>query len=120
MKIAVTAQSAGLGAAMDPRFGRAKCFVVLDDDSNEVETIDNTQNLNAMQGAGVQSARTIAESGAEVLLTGNVGPKAFAALSAAGVRICLSEAATVREAIDAFKAGKLEETTDANVQGHWT
>ena len=119
MKIAVTAQSHDAEGAMDGRFGRARCFAVLDDASDAWTFVDNTQNLNAAQGAGTQSARAVSETDAEVVITGNVGPKAFATLRAAGVRVYLCDAATVREAVEAFKTGKLTETDDSNVEGHW-
>ena len=76
-------------------------------------------NLNVAQGAGIQTGQNIANLGVEAVITGNVGPNAFRVLSAAGVRIFLTEQQTVQDAIDLFKAGKLEEVKQANVEGHW-
>ena len=53
MKIAITAQGPELSAQVDPRFGRAKYFIIYDVDSDEFEAVDNEQNLNAPQGAGI-------------------------------------------------------------------
>ena len=83
------------------------------------EVIDNQQNLNAAQGAGIQSAETVIRSGAKALLSGHCGPKAFRVLAAAGVKVYTSDAATVAEALEQFKAGKLEEAGNADVEGHW-
>jgi len=80
MKIAITSRDPGLDGTVDPRFGRASCFVVVDTETGAHETRRNTQNLNAAQGAGIQAAQAVAHMGAEAVLTGHVGPKAFSTL----------------------------------------
>jgi predicted Fe-Mo cluster-binding NifX family protein len=119
MKIAITATGKEMSSAVDPRFGRAKFFLVVDTDTNESAAHDNAQNLNAAQGAGIQAAETVARLGAAAVITGNVGPKAFRALQAAGIRIYLSKEGAVADAIRAFQAGELTEVSAANVEGHW-
>jgi len=47
------------------------------------EVIENTQNLDLPHGAGIQAAQNITQYNADMLLTGNCGPKAFKALEAA-------------------------------------
>ncbi len=119
MKIAIAAQGKNLDSLIDARFGRAKGFIVYDVISSEFTYVDNKPNLSAMQGAGIQSARTVIDTGAGVLLSGNVGPKAFATLQTAGVDIYLCTDGSVREALDAYKRGELPLIPDANVEGHW-
>ena len=119
MKIAITAQGTELTSPVDPRFGRAKNFVVVDAESGDYTAYDNTQNLNAAQGAGIQSARNVVESGAEVVLTGNVGPKAFAALQAGNVQVCIGASGAVNEALEAYRNGTLQACEQSNVDGHW-
>ena len=119
MKIAVSATGKEMSSDMDPRFGRAKYFIVVDTDTGESVAHDNAQNLNAAQGAGIQAAETVARLGAEVVITGNVGPKAFRALSAAGIRIYLCGQMSVANAVKSLKAGGLQEISAANVEGHW-
>jgi len=119
MKIALTADGDSLDAALDPRFGRAKGFIIYDLESGEYTFQDNTQNLNAVQGAGVQAARNVIETGASVLITGNVGPKAFTTLSAAGIDIYIGASGNVRDGIDQYNSGGLKKAGDANVEGHW-
>ncbi len=120
MKIAVSAQGPDLDSPVDPRFGRAKNFVVVDTETGQHTAHDNQLNLNAVQGAGIQSARTVVELGVEAVLTGNVGPKAHAALQAAGIQIYIGMSGTVRDASEQFKAGGLQPTGKANVEGHWS
>jgi predicted Fe-Mo cluster-binding NifX family protein len=119
MKIAVTAQGQELSGEIDIRFGRAKWLIVFDTETGDYHAHDNVVNLNAVQGAGIQTGQNIANLGADAVITGNVGPNAFKTLNAAGVRIFLTEQQTVRDAIDSFKAGKLKEVNQANVEGHW-
>lgn len=119
MKIAVTSDGNTLDDEVTPRFGRCKYFVIVDSEDYSFNVIDNVQNLNASQGAGIQAGQTVINNGADAVLTGNCGPKAFRILSTAGMKICHGVSGTVREAVDAYKAGKLALADDANVEGHW-
>jgi predicted Fe-Mo cluster-binding NifX family protein len=119
MKIAITATGQELTSSVDPRFGRAKYFILVDTESGGAVAHDNAQNLNAAQGAGIQSGETVVRLGATVLITGNVGPKAFRILNAAGVKVYLSGPTTVAEALRQFKAGDLKDAPAATVEGHW-
>jgi len=119
MKIAITAQGKELSSEIDLRFGRAKFLLVVDTDTNDFQAHDNTVNLNAAHGAGIQSGQNIANLDVEAVITGNIGPNAFKTLNATGVKMFLAEKQTVQDAIDSFKAGKLKEVDRANVEEHW-
>ncbi|MBN2041467.1 MAG: NifB/NifX family molybdenum-iron cluster-binding protein [Spirochaetes bacterium] len=119
MKIAISAQGNGPDSEMDPRFGRAKCFLLFDSDTKEYKEISNSQNLQSSSGAGIQAAKAVIDNGAEILISGNVGPKAFSTLDSAGVKIFLSEAGSVRSVIDCYLKGELKSANGANVEGHW-
>lgn len=119
MKIAITAQGKESSSEIDLRFGRAKWLIVVDTESGDLQAHDNAVNLNAAQGAGIQTGQNIANLGVEAAITGNVGPNAFKTLSAANVKIFLSKSQSVAGAIDSFKQGKLQEVNNANVEGHW-
>jgi len=119
MKIAITTSGNDLNSPLDTRFGRAPKFLIYDLEAKTFEIVDNEQNLNAAQGAGIQSAQNIAQQGVKALVTGHCGPKAFRVLGAAGVKIYNASAATVSEALDLYMAGKLTEAASADVEGHW-
>jgi predicted Fe-Mo cluster-binding NifX family protein len=119
MKIAFTTSGADLSAPLDDRFGRAPRFLTYDLEAGTIEVIDNTLNLNSSQGAGIQSAEVVAKLGAKALITGHCGPKAFRVLRAAGIAIFNTSAQTVAEALELYRAGRLTEATDADVEGHW-
>ena len=119
MKVAVTSQGKALDAPVDPRFGRAAYILIVDTDENTIEVLDNSENVNAFKGAGIQAAASVADKGAEVLLTGYCGPKAFQTLEAAGVKVVNDATGTVQEALEAFKKGKLLIAEGANADAHW-
>ncbi len=119
MKIAVTAQGNEPESMVDPRFGRGKWFIIFDTDTEKYEALDNTQVLNLPQGAGIQAAQHIIDSGAEVLLTGHCGPNAFNTLSAGNVKVVTNASGTIKEAIEKYQSGELETTGAPDVEGHW-
>ena len=119
MKILLTAKGKQVSDEVDPRFGRTGFFILVDTETNETTAHDNSQNLNAAQGAGIQAAQGVVRLGAEAVISGNVGPNAFQTLNAAGVKMYLCPRITVEEAIRKFKAGELKEVSSANVAGHW-
>ena len=119
MKIAISSSGLNMESPVDPRFGRAKQFILFDPDRGSFEVIDNKINQNAAQGAGIQSAQQIVNSGADILITGNCGPKAFKVLSAAAVKVYTCQDKSVMEAVALFRAGKLVESSSPSVEGHW-
>ena len=120
MKVAVTSQGNELTSEIDPRFGRAKWLLLVDTEKGVSGAYDNTVNLNLAQGAGIQTGQNVVNLGAEAVITGNIGPNAFKTLSAANIKIFLSKAKTIQEAIGSFKEGELDEVKQANVEGHWS
>lgn len=119
MKIVFTTSGDDLNAPLDSRFGRAAKFLIYDLEAKTFAVIDNHQNLNAAQGAGIQAAETVARAGVQGLVTGHCGPKAFRVLAAAGVKVYHSGAATVAEALQQYLGGRLAESQAADVEGHW-
>lgn len=119
MKIAFTTSGKDLESPLDTRFGRAPGFLVVEVDSGATEFIDNQQSLDAAQGAGIQAAETVVRSGAQAVVTGHCGPKAFRVLSAAGVKIYNANQPTIAAALAAYKAGTLKPADSADVEGHW-
>ena len=120
MKVAITASGEDLNSPVDRVFGRARYFVITDPEETIVEVLENSQNVNAAQGAGIQSARQIANKSVDVVLTGNVGPNAFRALDAVSIKVFQfeSDVLTVRDALTAWKEGRLKEVKAPTAKGH--
>jgi len=119
MKVAVTAKGTLLDSDVDPRFGRAPYILIVDTDNWALEVLDNIDNVNAFKGAGIQAATMVSDKGATVLMTGYCGPKAFETLEAAGVKVVSDITGKVRDAVKAFKEGKVTYTAAANKEAHW-
>jgi predicted Fe-Mo cluster-binding NifX family protein len=118
MKIVVTATSPNLDSAIDPRFGRAAYFIVVDADTLEWQSHPNP-SVGASGGAGTQAAQYIANQGVQVAVSGDFGPNAHSALNAAGITMYLLGASqTVREAIEHFKTGQLAKVGAPTSAGH--
>ena len=116
--VAVT-QDAGLDSIVDPRFGRARDFLIVDSETGATRLVPNTQNLNAAQGAGIQSAQNVVTEGAQAVITGHCGPKAFAVLMQAEIKIFLASKLTIKDALAKISAGELTPANSADVEGHW-
>jgi predicted Fe-Mo cluster-binding NifX family protein len=118
MKIAITAAGPTLDAEIDPRFGRCQYFVIVDPATMQFEALENSSAM-AGGGAGVSAAQMIAGKGVEAVLTGNCGPNAYQVLSAAGIKVITGVAGKVQDAIQSYKSGKLEASSQPNVTTHF-
>ncbi|MBN2318158.1 MAG: NifB/NifX family molybdenum-iron cluster-binding protein [Acidobacteria bacterium] len=120
MKISISSQGSNPDSAVDPRFGRAAQFLIYDTDTASYEVISNSQGQEAAQGAGIKAAETISRCGAQVLITGHCGPKAFSTLKAAGIEVIIgAEGLSVSQAVDKYKSGQFDATNSSDVRGHW-
>lgn len=120
MKIAISCTEESIERMASPSFGRAPLFYLTESKGKPGYFVPNTQNKQAVQGAGIQSAQTVLREEAEVLITGHCGPKAFRVLNEGGVRIFQGEPKrTVEEALKDFSNNKLVELKTSDVEGHW-
>ncbi len=119
MKVVVTSTGVKADSGLDPRFGRAAAFVLVDTETGETTSTDNTAAATAAQGAGVHAAETVSRLGAECVITGHCGPKAFRTLNAAGIQVYTGASGTVAEAIAQLEAGELQQAAGPDVRGHW-
>jgi len=117
MEIVVTAYGTDLDAPTSPVFGRSPVYVLVDIETMQVKAIENPAT-GTLRGAGFQAAELVVERGAQAVVAGNVGPNAFAILQASGVPVYLSAGGTVREAVKAYKIGRLQCMEKANVSTH--
>lgn len=117
MKIAVTASRPTLDADIDPRFGRCLYFVLVDSETMQYEVVQNPGSTGG-GGVGIATAQFIANKGAETIITGNCGPNAYKALSAAGINVFIDITGNVQDAIESYKSGKLKASSQPNVEAH--
>jgi predicted Fe-Mo cluster-binding NifX family protein len=107
MKITVSARGRTLESEMDPRFGRSAGFVLFDTETDQTAYLDNSTQMGLAQGIGIKTAQMIADAGTNVLITGQMGPKAAQVLSRSGIKIYMCTTGTVQGAIQALERNEL-------------
>lgn len=75
MRTIITSSDNKITAAFDKRFGRAAWFCLYDEQSGEIEFVENA-NLNASNGAGTKAAEKAVELNVKRIISGDFGPKA--------------------------------------------
>lgn len=106
MKIAVSAMGHDLDSPFSPVFGRCPIYLIVDTDTMAFDAVPN-QAASAAGGAGIQAAQDVANRGVKAVVTGNIGPNAYQVLVSAGVPVYVFAGGTVRQAVEAYKAGQL-------------
>ncbi len=114
MKICVTSTGPTMDASVDPRFGRCQYFVFVDSETMEHEAMPNP-GIGASSGAGIQAAQTVADKGAGVVITGQVGPNAIQTLGATDISILTGASGTISDAIEQYKSGRLQQSGSTTV-----
>ncbi|OGX15022.1 MAG: dinitrogenase iron-molybdenum cofactor biosynthesis protein [Omnitrophica WOR_2 bacterium RBG_13_41_10] len=118
MKICITSEGNTLDSQVDGRFGRCQYFIIVDTQTLEFEAIQNP-NIEAMGGAGIQSAQLVASKQVKAVLTGNVGPNAFQTLQAAGIDIFAGASGTVKDIVEKYKKGEFKLTQNPSVSSKY-
>jgi len=119
MKIIVPTNGDNIKSPVSKSFGRSQNFLVVDSSSMSFEKIENIQNMESAQGAGIQSAQSALKAGGDILITLNCGPKAYKVLNSAGIRVYSGVDGSVEENIQKFNKNELKTMDDANKEGHW-
>jgi len=114
MKIAVTATGEGLDSEVDPRFGRCAYFIIAEIENNELKDHKAIKNPAADNrgGVGIASAQLMGNEKIEVVITGNVGPNAFATLEQLKIKMYQAKG-TVKEVIEDFIKNELTELKES-------
>jgi predicted Fe-Mo cluster-binding NifX family protein len=117
MKLCISSTQNDLDASVDPRFGRCQYFLFVNTETMDFEAVGNPAFV-AGGGAGVQAAQLVVNKGADVVITGNVGPNAFQALLSAGLKIVTGAQGTVKDVIESFKKGAFDYAGAPSVETH--
>lgn len=103
MKIGVSATGGSMGAQVEQRFGRCPFFLIVDSETMKFEPFSNPATT-VPGGAGPQTVQEFQRRGAEVILTGHVGPNSQTALEQAGLKVITGVTGTVAEAVQDYVA----------------
>ncbi len=118
MKVAISALGASLDSEVDPRFGRCQWFIIVDTETLQFETVENSSSA-ATGGAGIAAAQMIAGKGVKAVLTGNCGPNAYQVLSSSGIQVITGVSGKVKDVIEAYRKGEYRASPRPNVPGHF-
>ncbi len=102
-KICITSKGKDLGAEVDPSFGRAQYFLIVDPNTMEFDVIENP-NAEAAHGAGIQTAQLVSSKNVGAVLTGNCGPNAQRVLQSSGTKVITGVSGKVEDALLKFKS----------------
>lgn len=119
MKVILPIDGDNIESPINNSFGRCKQFIFVETTTNEFSIIENLQNAQAAQGAGIQSAQAVIKSGVDAVISLHLGPKAYRVLFESGIKIYYGVKSTIKENIKKLVNGELEEMHDANVESHW-
>jgi predicted Fe-Mo cluster-binding NifX family protein len=104
-------RDSGLASEVCPHFGSAPCFLIIDTDSGACRAIANTVHQQG-RGGGCAPLHLLAGEAVDAMVVGGIGMGALNKLRAANIRVLVSRLQTVKETVDAFKAGTLESVGD--------
>ena len=115
MKIALSSQGNQQSSLLSHRFGRCAYFAFYDDETGEWSFAEN-KAAQETSGAGIQAAQHIVDSGAEILLTGEVGPKAWQVIDASPLEVFAVPEIPLPEAISIYREGRAQKMGN-NMEG---
>ncbi len=116
MILVVSAEKTALEARFDARFGRCACFIIVDTETGNWHALENPAS-GSTGGAGTMAAQFISELGANAVISGHFGPKAYQALKSAGIDMYSAGDNLVKEVLDKFKAGLLQQVSAPSEYG---
>lgn len=105
-KICFTSSGTDLDAELDPKFGRARYFLIFDTEKSELDVIENP-NREAIQGAGIQTAQLILNKDVSTIVTGQVGPNARSIIESANVQLIEGVTGTIADILERLKTGEI-------------
>ena len=118
LKICISANGDNLNAFLDPRFGRAMFFLIINSDGKLIKAIKNT-GQQAMRGAGVTAAQIVADEKVDVIITGNIGPNASIVLGTSKIKIFIGLPETpILDIIKKYQENKLQEIVGTEFSHH--
>jgi predicted Fe-Mo cluster-binding NifX family protein len=106
-----TSGGGGLDDVVGEHFGRVPTYTIYDSETGDVEVVDNTSEHAG--GTGLP-ADILSGLGIDVLLCSGLGRRAIGILSESGIEVCVGLSGTAREAVEAWKGGRLSDASEGD------
>jgi len=118
MRVAVSATNRTIESNVSDVFGRCPYFIIAEIKDKKIEKTEAIENegIHQTSGAGISTAQLIAEKDVSAVITRNIGPRALDVLEQFDIKIYSGEG-TVKDALQAFIDGKLEEIEKSGCEG---
>ncbi len=117
MKIVITASGKEQNSLTSQQFGRCPYFAFYNDQSKEW-SFEANPAAEEPSGAGIKAAQHILDKKAEVLLSGEIGPKAWQVLGSSQVKVYQVPDISLKEALNTYKEGKAQPLTSPTTSSH--
>lgn len=104
MKVVIAAAGPTLDSLVAQRFGHAPYYLLVDVVTRELHVIENHEHDDETHAIIPQ----LAGQGAEVFVTGNIGPHAFQLIQSLQGQVALASRMPAGEALDKLERGELE------------
>lgn len=117
MKIVITASGKEQNSLTNQHFGRCPYFVFYDAQCEDW-IFEPNPAAEETSGAGIKAAQYILDKGAEVILTGEVGPKAWQVLESSQVKVYQVPEVSLLEALNIYKEGKAQILNNPTTTAH--
>lgn len=117
MSIIISSEGEDFDVPLGINFARSRYFLVVDVQKMSCEALANPW-ATTEGGAGIQAAQMIVSQRPEAVVTGMIGPNAFAVLEGAGIPVFSAPSGTVRSAIQAYRSAHLLPLARPNAAPH--
>jgi predicted Fe-Mo cluster-binding NifX family protein len=111
MKIAISSSGANLDEQVDPGFGCCRCFILIDPATEAFDVIENEATVSS-SGAGIHAAQMVVAERVDAVITGKLKPNVIDVLEAAGLNVYLGAEGTIRDVLQQYQDGRLQEASD--------
>jgi len=119
LKVAVSSQGEGIDSGVSPVFGRCPFFVIVEVSEGEIKEVKSLANQAMSQagGAGIMAAQNIGNEGADAIISGATGPRAFGVLQQLGIEVYQNVGGTVKENAEKLSKGELQKISQPGPMG---
>ncbi len=116
--IVATENQDGINAPLAEHFGRAPYFTIVELNNNEVSNVSTVKNVSEHVGGTGSPHDYITQLQPKALIVYGMGPRGIMAFQSAGIEVLKASGSTVKEVVEAYKQGILEELTEGCPHAH--
>lgn len=108
----------GMESALGAHFGHCDCYTVVDVAEGNIAQVGTLPNVPHVQGGCMAPVNHLSQNGVNVLLAGGMGMRPLMGFNQVGIQVYHGgDAASVKDAVEAFLAGTLTPFTQNQTCG---